>query len=168
LSNLIILGFDSSPRMSVSRSLRTSLHETGNLWDLRNFRIPRLIPRGTTSKDFWHSLKAILVLTYRYPAQSLPLYILQTFAQFLPTLLMPCSRSCKPRHISINACRFQKDEWEALWTQALLNNNHEVSHRAKKLDCKPPAPASLRARARYAEYCAHKVTRLPCQRLTSQ
>jgi hypothetical protein len=131
------------------------LHETGHLWDLRNFRIPRLIPRGTASKDFGDSLKAIIVLADRYPAQSFPLYILRAFPQFLPALLMPSRRS-KPRHISINACRFQKGEWEALWTQALLNNNREVAHRAKKFDGKPPAPASLRARARYAEYCARK------------
>jgi hypothetical protein len=56
----------------------------------------------------------------------------------------------------MNARRFQKGEWEALCTQALLNNNREVAHRAKQLHSKPPAPASLRARARYAEYCAHK------------
>jgi hypothetical protein len=70
---------------------------------------------------------------------------------------MPCSRRGKPRPISINASRFQKGEWEALWTQVLQHNIREVDHRAKKLDGKPPAPASLRARARYAEYCARKV-----------
>ena len=68
---------------------------------------------------------------------------------------MPCSRRGKPRHISINARRFQ-GEWEALWTQVLQHNIREVDHRAKKLDGKPPAPASLRARGRYAEYCALK------------
>jgi hypothetical protein len=57
---------------------------------------------------------------------------------------------------SINTRHFQKGEWKALWTQALLNNNRKVDHRAKKLDCKPPAPASLRARARYAESCVRK------------
>ena len=30
--------------------------ETSHLWDLRNFRIPRLIPRGTASKDIGDSL----------------------------------------------------------------------------------------------------------------
>ena len=65
------------------------LHETGHLWDLRNFRIPRLVPRGTASKDFGDSLKAILTLADRYPAHSLPLYILRAFAQLLPALLMP-------------------------------------------------------------------------------
>jgi hypothetical protein len=44
----------------------------------------------------------------------------------------------------------------SLWTQAFRHNNHDVAHRAQKLDGKPPAPAPIRARARYAEYCAHK------------
>ena len=138
------------------------LHETGHLWDLLNFRIPRLIPRGTASKDFGDSLKPILAQADRYPAHSLPLYILREFAQFLPALLMPCSRSCKPRHLSINMYHFQKGEWEALWTQALHNNNHEVAHRAKKLDSKPPVSASLRVHA------TRNIvrTRGPCQRPT--
>jgi hypothetical protein len=45
---------------------------------------------------------------------------------------------------------------EALWTQALRHNNREVAHRAKRLYGKPPAPAPIRARARYADYCARK------------
>jgi hypothetical protein len=57
------------------------------------------VPRGTASKDFGDSLKAILALAERYPAQSHPLYILRVFAQFLPALLMPCSRRGKPRHV---------------------------------------------------------------------
>ena len=69
---------------------------------------------------------------------------------------MPCSRHGKPRHITSNAKRFQKGEWEFLWKQALRNNKKELVHRAKKLDGKPPEPASVRARARYAEYCARK------------
>jgi hypothetical protein len=96
------------------------------------------------SKDFRDSLKGMLAPADRYPAQSLPLYILQAFAQFLPALLMPCSRRCKPRHLSINTCRFQKGEWEALWTQTLHHNNREVAHRAKRLDGKPPTPCTLR------------------------
>jgi hypothetical protein len=71
---------------------------------------------------------------------------------------MPCSRCGKPRQIGINARRCQKSEWEAFWTQALRLNKKEVAHRANKLDGKPPEPASIRARARYAEYCARKRT----------
>ena len=40
----------------------------------------------------------------------------------------------------------------SLWTQAFRHNNHDVAHRAQKLDGKPPAPAPIRARARYAEF----------------
>ena len=104
------------------------LHQSGQLWALRDFRIPRLVPRGTASQDFGESLKVILTLADRYPAQSLPLYILRAFAQFLPALLMPCSRRGKPRHISSNAKRFQKGEWEHLWNQALRLNKKEVTH----------------------------------------
>jgi hypothetical protein len=52
--------------------------------------------------------------------------------------------------------RFQKGEWESLWNQTLKHNNRELAHGAKKLDGNAPAPASIRARARYAEYCARK------------
>ena len=38
----------------------------------------------------------------------------------------------------------------------MKHNNRELAHRAKKLDGNPPAPASIRARARYAKYCARK------------
>jgi hypothetical protein len=38
------------------------LHETGRLWDLQNFLIPGLVPRGAASRDFGDSLKAILTL----------------------------------------------------------------------------------------------------------
>jgi hypothetical protein len=84
------------------------LHETGHLWDLRIFRIPRLVPRGTASKDFGDSLKAILALAERYPAQSLSLYIPRAFAQFLPALLMPCSRSGKPGTSPLTRVAFKR------------------------------------------------------------
>jgi hypothetical protein len=113
-------------------------------------------PPWCCQQDFGDILKVILTLAERYPAQSLPLYILRAFAQFLPALLMPCSRRGKPRHVSLNARLFQKGEWESLWNQTLKHNNRELAHRAKKLDGNAPAPASIRARARYAEYCARK------------
>jgi len=67
----------------------------------------------------------------RQAAQSLPLYILRVFAQFLPALLMPCSRrGGKPRHVSLNARRFQKGESESLWNQTLKHNVHTQQPRA--------------------------------------
>ena len=53
-----------------------NLHESGGLWALRDYRIPRLVPRGAASEEFAASLKTILQLADRYPAHSLPLYIL--------------------------------------------------------------------------------------------
>jgi len=47
------------------------LHETGRLWELRNFRIP-LVPHGAASRDFGDSLKAILALAERYPHNPSP------------------------------------------------------------------------------------------------
>ena len=40
---------------------------------------------------------------------------LKSMTRILPALLMPCSRRGKPRHVSLNARRFQKGEWESLW-----------------------------------------------------
>ena len=40
--------------------------------------------------------------------------------------------------------------------QRIRSRCKECAHRAKKLDGNAPAPASIRARARYAEYCARK------------
>jgi hypothetical protein len=68
------------------------LHTTGRLWDLRNFRIPRLVPRGTASKDFGDSLRAILALAGQYPAQSLPFISSGTLLNSFPPFSMPCSR----------------------------------------------------------------------------
>jgi hypothetical protein len=106
------------------------LHETGHLWDLRNFRTPRLVPRGTASKDFGDNLKGILALAERYPENPFPsISSAPLHNSSVQSLLMPCSRTSKPRHITINTRHFQKGEWESLWTQVLLHNNHEVAHR---------------------------------------
>ena len=77
------------------------LHESGVLWDLRDFRI------HSPAKNL---RQASQLFSSSLTAQSLPLYILRAVAQFLPALLMPCSRRGKPRHITSNAKRFQKGE----------------------------------------------------------
>jgi hypothetical protein len=47
----------------------------------------------------------------------------------------------------------------------MKHNNRELAHRAKTLEGNSPAPASIRARARYAEYCARKGVATMCWRL---
>ena len=132
------------------------LHETGHLWDLRNFRTPRLVPRGTASKDFGDNLKAILALAERYPAQSLPLYILRAFAHFLPALLMPCSRRGKPSHITINARRFQ--------------NGRVGGPLDPSLAASPPrgCPTGEKARRQAACASSHSCARSRCRILRAQ
>jgi hypothetical protein len=97
---------------------------------------------GTSASHAWSpvvlparisGLQAIPALSKRYPAQSLPKYILRAFAQFLPTFLMPCSRRGKPRHVSLNASLSDRG-MGSLWTQTMKHNNRELAHRAKKLD----------------------------------
>ena len=74
---------------------------------------------------------------------------LKSMTRILPALLMPCSRRGKPRHVSLNARRFQKGEWESLWNQTLKHNNRELAHRAKKLDGNAPSsPQGLETRSR--------------------
>jgi hypothetical protein len=76
---------------------------------------------------------------------------------------MPCSRRGKLRHVSLNACRFQKGECESLWNQTLKHNNRELAHRAKKLDGNAPASASIRDALAMLNTVRTKV---PCQNPT--
>jgi hypothetical protein len=61
------------------------LHETGRLWDLRNLRIPRLVPRGTASKDFGAP-------SYPRPFQALP--------RTIPPQIYPPGLCPIPPHLS--------------------------------------------------------------------
>lgn len=79
-----------------SRFSKTSTRQEGLLQ-------PTPSPRENASNDFGDSLKTILALAERYPAQSLPLCILTVFVHF-PARRMVCSRRRgKPRHISTAA-----------------------------------------------------------------
>ena len=101
--------------------------------------------------DFVDSLKAILALAERYPAQSLPLYILRAFAQLLPALLMPCSRCGKPRHITINATQPasliwpQKTDTGAWWEeeegQEYIQQHFSLKHITKYFRTSSPVSA---------------------------
>ncbi len=89
--------------------------------------LPHPTPANSTANEnFVDSLEAILALAERYPAQSLPLFVLRAFAHFLPALIMPCLRRCKPTHTSINMRHCQKGKWETFWTLVLLHNNRKV------------------------------------------
>ena len=66
-----------------SFALLQHLNESGELWSLRDFRIPLLFPKGQARKDFADSMRLILNLAQKYPQKSLARYILRAVAQFL-------------------------------------------------------------------------------------
>ncbi len=70
-------------------------------------------------EQFAASMHLVLDLADKYPRDSLAAHILDVIAQFLPALLMPCSRRGRVRQIVSNAKRFQRGEWKGLWETAV-------------------------------------------------
>ncbi len=132
------------------------LQDTNNLWTLRDVRMPRIAPKGEAQRVFAACSLLVLKLADRYPAQSLPQYIIRVVFHFLPALLMPCARKGRPAHIIQNAKKFQSGEWQYLWRQAVKEGTKQKQHLTTKHASTPPAPPSIRARASYATYCAKR------------
>ena len=85
----------------------SDLFDTKSLFELRDFRIPRVMPKGESIEQFAVSMHLVLDLADKYPRDSLPVHILDVIAKFLPTLPMPCSCRDRVRQIVSNAKRFQ-------------------------------------------------------------
>jgi hypothetical protein len=134
------------------------LHLQGSqqLFNLRDGRMPRLMPNGTARTEFADCMKALLKLASKYPQASLPRYLLRVLAQFLPSLLMPGLRRGHAKHVTSNAKKFLRGDWEQLWLQAKRENKKEVEHAAAKRTNGPPPPQSIRDRVSYAQYCSRK------------
>ena len=104
---------------SGSFAFLSDLFDTERLFELRDFRIPRVMPKGEAIEQFAASMHLVLDLADKYPRDSLAAHILDVIAQFLPALLMPCSRRGRVRQIVSNAKRFQRGEWKGLWETAV-------------------------------------------------
>ena len=133
-----------------------NLQDTNNLWTLRDVRMPRIAPKGEAQRAFTACSLLVLKLADRYPAQSLPQYIIRVVFHFLPALLMPRARKGRQGHIIQNAKKFQRGEWQYLWRQAVKEGTKHKQHLTTKHASTPPAPPSIRARASYATYCAKR------------
>ncbi len=109
---------------SLSRSgsfaFLSDLFDTERLFELRNFRITRVIPTGEAIEQFAASKHLVLDLADKYPRDSLAAHILDCVAQFLPALLCPCTRRGRIRQTISNAKRFQRGDWNGLWETAVL------------------------------------------------
>jgi hypothetical protein len=88
---------------SGSFAFLSDLFDTERLFELRDFRIPRVMPKGEAIEQFAASMHLVLDLADKYPRDSLAAHILDVIAQFLPALLMPCSRRGRVKQIVFNA-----------------------------------------------------------------
>ena len=79
------------------------LFDTERLFQIRDFRIARVMPKGEVVQQFAASMHLVLDLPDKYPRDSLAAHILNVVTQFLPALLTPCSRRGRLRQIVSNA-----------------------------------------------------------------
>ena len=120
------------------------------------YRIARVMPKGEAIEQFAASMHLVLDLADKYPRDSLAAHILDVVAQFLPALLMPCSRRGRVRQIVSNAKRFQRGEWKGLWETALRFARRETDTDAKRKHNRAKRDTSIQARVVYAEHCARR------------
>jgi hypothetical protein len=98
--------------------LLSELFDTERLFELRDFRIARVMPKGEAVEQFAASMHLVLDLADKYARDSQAAHILDCVAQFLPALLCPCTRSGRVRQIISSAKRFQSGEKKGLWETA--------------------------------------------------
>jgi hypothetical protein len=103
---------------SGSFAFLSDLFDSDRPFELRDFRIIRVMPKGEAIEQFAASMHLVLDLADKYPRDSLAGHILDCVAQFLPALLSPCTRRGRVRQIISNAKRFQRGDWTGLWETA--------------------------------------------------
>jgi hypothetical protein len=142
---------------SGSSAFLSELFDTERLFELRDFRITRVMPKGETVEQFAAWMHLVLDLTDKYPCDSLAAHILDCVAQFLPALLCPCTRRGRVRQIISNDKRFQRGDWKGLWETAMRFARRETDTNAKrKLKRAKRDTSSIQARVVYAEHCARR------------
>ena len=130
------------------------LFDTERLFDLCDFGIPRVMPKGEAIEQFTASMHLVLDLADKCPRDSLAAHILDVIAQFLPALLMPCSRRDRVRQIVSNAKRFQRGEWKGLWETTVHFERKETDNTAQRSRTRPRCNHSIQDRVVYADHCA--------------
>ena len=101
---------------SGSFAFLSDLFDTERLFELPDYRVARVIPKGEDVEPFVVSMYLVLDLTDKYPHDYLTTHFVE---QFLPELFTPCSRRVRVRQIVSNAKRFQSGEWKGLWETTL-------------------------------------------------
>jgi hypothetical protein len=146
-----------SLRRSGSFAFLSDLFDTERLFELRDFRLARVMPKGEAIEQFAASMHLVLDLAVKYPRDSLAAHILDCVAQFLPALLCPCTRRGRVRQIISNAKRFQLGDWKGLWETALRIARRETDTNTKRKHNRATRDtSSIQARVVYAEHCARR------------
>jgi hypothetical protein len=103
---------------SGSFAFLSEVFDTERLFELRDYRISRVMPKEEAVEQLTASMHLILHLVLdladKYPHKSLGAHILDCVAQFLPALLCPCIRRGRARQIVSSAKRFQRGDWKGL------------------------------------------------------
>ncbi len=135
----------------------SELFDNKRLFELRDFRIARVMPKGEAVDQFATSMHLVLDLADKYPRDSLTAHILDYVDQFLPALICPCTRRDRVRQIISSAKRFQLGDWKDLWETALrlaqraTDTTVKCNHNRVKRDT-----LSIQTRVVYAEHCARR------------
>jgi len=117
---------------SQGQAFLSELFDTERLFELRDFRIARVTPKGEAIEQFAACMHLVLDLADKYPRDSLAAHILDCVAQFLPALLCPSTRRGRVRQIISSAKRFQRGDWKGLWETALLLARKEIDTNNKR------------------------------------
>ena len=117
------------------------------------FAFLELCPKGEAIEQFAASMHLVLDITDKYPHDSLSTHILDVVAQFLPTLLMSCSRRDRVRQIVSNAKRFQSWKWKGLWETAVLFERKETDNTVQRSQTRHRSNQSIQTRVVYPEHC---------------
>ncbi len=133
------------------------MFDTERLFELRDFRIGRVTPKGEAIEQFAACMHLVLDLDEKYPRDSLPAHILDCVAQFLPALLCPSTLRGRVRQILSSAKRFQRGDWKGLWETALRFARKEIdTNNKRKQNRSTRDTSSIRARVVYVEHCVWK------------
>jgi hypothetical protein len=133
------------------------LFDTERLFELCDFRLARVTPKGEAIEQFAACMHLVLDLADKCPRDSLAAHILDCVSQFLPTLLCPSTHRDRVRQIISSAKRFRRGDWKSLWETTLLftrkeiDNNNKCKHNRAKRDT-----STIRDRVVYPEHCARK------------
>lgn len=120
--------------------------EPDGLFQLRDFRLTKLLPQaGEALDEFRSTMKLVMKLSQAFPDRSPARYILRIVAHFLPALILPNRRRGRSKHIIKNARTFRAGGLKELWEQAVRYAEKEKALREAR---RPPDGGAPRPRSR--------------------